>query len=168
MSDSIHIDVAGDRQAGLRFEEFPDALYDDLKAEIDALSNELFGRVQAATPDKTGDLRSKERYRLFTDESRITGYVSVAAADQNEIRKAGALEYGSKGKKTPVASHAMKLDHHWSHKLAAPQSVIVAAYERLPNIAERNFLRGPLNAMRPEIVRRLNELVSRAVQAANT
>ena len=54
--DQIHIDVTGARQAGIRFDEFPDVLKEDLGAEVDSLSKELFARVQAATPDLTGRL----------------------------------------------------------------------------------------------------------------
>jgi hypothetical protein len=43
--DSIKIGLTGDRQAGLRFEEFPDHLYEGLRQEIDALTNELFART---------------------------------------------------------------------------------------------------------------------------
>ena len=34
--DTIKIGLIGDRQAGLRFEEFPDVLYEDLRKAIDS------------------------------------------------------------------------------------------------------------------------------------
>ena len=165
--DDIHIAVTGDRQVGLRFEEFPDALYVALRQEVDALSIELLARIEAATPSRTGKLRSQERLRLFTDENRITGYIDIAGAKgSQDFAKASALEYGAH-KATQVAAHAMKLDHHWSLKLAAPETVLVAAYSRTPDITETAFERGPLDAMAPEIVARLNAVVEKAVVAAN-
>lgn len=165
--DAIRIDVTGVRQVGLRFDEFPDALYDALKDEINTLANELLARVQAATPVKTGRLRSEERVRLFTDPSRISGYVDIAGEKgSQDIPKAVALEYGA-GAATKVRTHAMLLDHHWSLKLAEPQAVIVRAYTRTADIAEVAFERGPLAQMQPEIVARLNAVVAKATAGVN-
>jgi hypothetical protein len=166
--DTIHIDVTGARQVGLRFEEFPDALYAELRGEVDALSAELFAHIEAATPDRTGRLRSEERVRLFTDPNRITGYVDIAGtkAGALEYAKAGALEYGAH-QATQVKAHSMRLDHNWAEKLAAPMTVLVSAYSRTPDIAEHAFERGPLAAMAPEIVSRLNAVVEKAVKEAN-
>lgn len=165
--DSIKIDIAGDRQAGLRFDEFPDVLYEDLRKEIEELSLELLLRVEAATPSRTGLLRSEERLRLFTDKDRITGYIDVKADGQQEHIKAGALEYGAH-KKHKVSSHTMRLDHFWEQKLDAPITVLVDAIpDRTANITEIAFLRGPLEAMRPEIAARLRAVVENAVTKAN-
>lgn len=164
---SIHIELTGDRQAGLRFAEFPSALRDDLRAEIDSISDELFGRIQAQIPGKSGELRSRLTNRLFDKEDRVTAYIAINAQDQSEHRKAAALEYGSRGKKIEIKPHKMRLDHYWSEKLAAPRTVIVEAYSRLPRIAEHKFLRGPLEAMRPQINSRLKAVVEGAVKDAN-
>jgi hypothetical protein len=167
VSDTIKIDVEGDRQVGLRFDEFPDVLYQDLKQEIDALSNELFTRVRAATPVDKGDLLSKERLRLFTDKDRITGYIDVESSEASyDFAKAGALEYGAHGP-AKVASHSMRLDHFWADRLTKPITVAVEAYQRPTNIAEHRFERGPLEDMRPEILSRLNAVVEKAVGEAN-
>jgi len=164
--DTIRIDLAGERQVGLRFEEFPDALYDALRSEIDELTNELFGRVQAATPSRTGKLRSQERARLFTDKNRITGYIDIASDVGQDFAKAAALEYGAH-RRTKVAAHSMKLDHFWNQKLESPINVIAKAHPRTPNIAEVAFERGPLAGMQPQVVARLNAVVERAVGEAN-
>ena len=96
--DLVRIDVTGDRQVGLRFDAFPDALYEDLKTEIDALATELYARIEAATPSRTGLLRSEERVRLFADPNRISGYVDIAGAKgSQDFAKAAALEYGAHG-----------------------------------------------------------------------
>lgn len=165
--DAIRFDVTGVRQVGLRFDEFPDGLYEDLRQEIDALSIELFARVEASTPERTGLLRSEERVRLFTDPNRITGYVDVEGAKgSQDFAKAGALEYGAHSP-TKVSGHSMSLDHYWAHKLAAPETVLVGAYTRTPDIAEVAFERAPLAQMQPEIVARLNAAVEKAVAEAN-
>ena len=164
--DAIRINITGDSQVGVRFEEFPDVLYDELRVEIDALSSELFARIEAATPSKTGELRRNERLRLFTDANRITGYVDIAGKGSQDFAKAGALEYGAH-RKTNVSSHSMKLDHAWSNKLSEPMDVIVDAYDRTPNIAEHAYERGPLAAMRPEIISRINAVVDKAVAGVN-
>lgn len=165
--DSIRIDVTGDRQVGLRFEEFPDVLYEDLREAIDGLSTELFARVSAAMPSLTGDLHSKARRRLFTDKNRITGYVDIAGTKgSQDFAKAVSLEYGAH-KQAKVAAHSMRLDHFWSEKLNKPINVMVAALTRTANIAEHRFERGSLESMRPEVLARLNRVVEGAVAKAN-
>jgi hypothetical protein len=111
--DSVKIDITGDRLVGLRFDEFPTDLHDALLEQIDGLTSELFGRVLARVPTATGNLRSKLRQRVYDDEHRITGRVDIASTDAQDHRKAGALEYGSKGRPVKVGGHGMKLDHFW-------------------------------------------------------
>ena len=169
MTEMIHFDVTGTRQVGLRFDQFPDALHDDLRNTIDTLSKELFARVEAATPSLTGRLRSQERVRLFDDGSRITGYVDIAGEGSgkgSDFAKAAALEYGAH-QSAKVSAHAMKLDHAWANMLAEPITVLVKAFTRKPNIAEHAFERGPLAEMQPEIIERLNAVIAKATQQAN-
>lgn len=165
--DPIHIEVTGDRQVGLRFEEFPDDLYEGLRRKVEAFSNELFARVVASTPELTGLLRSEERVRLFTDPNRITGYVDIAAVKgSQDFAKAAALEWGAHAS-TAVKAHPMRLDHHWDQLLAEPETVLVADYNRTPDIAEHAFERGPLAEMQPEIIAGLNEVVEKSVAEVN-
>lgn len=163
--DSFRVDVTGARDVGVRLDAFPDGLYEDLRNEIDSLAHELEELVIAATPEKTGKLRSEVRMRLFADKSRISGRVDIAASG-TEAAKAGALEYGAH-RATSVRAHQMRLDHAWGEKLAEPITVLVAAYNRTPDVAERAFERGPLAEMQPEILARLNALVEQDVAQAN-
>jgi hypothetical protein len=163
--DAIRINVTGAQQAGVRFEEFPDDLYADLKKEIEALSNDLFVGVEANAPEKTGDLRSRVRRRVFTDKDRITGYVDIQG-DGKDLAKAGALEHGAH-RAHKVDTHRMRLDHFWAVRLAKPVTVIVEAFSRTANLAERAFERRTLEAMRPEVIMRLNAVVERATAKAN-
>jgi hypothetical protein len=166
--DLVKIEVGGERSVGLRFEDFPDQLHDDLRAVIEGVSNELFSRVQAVTPSSTGKLRSQERLRLFDQQERIKGYIDIAGGKgSTDHAKAGALEYGSRGKPVKIAAHRMQLDHFWHKRLNAPITVMVDAYARTPKIAEHAFMRGPLEAMRPAILQRLNAAVENAVAGAN-
>jgi hypothetical protein len=164
----IHIDVKGDHAVGLRFEAFPGQLYDALKDEITSLGQELLARVRAATPSRTGRLRSEERLRIFADPNSIKAQVGINAGKVSggEYAKAGALEYGAH-RATKVKAHRMRLDHHWALKLAAPEMVMLAAFTRTPNIEEHSFERGPLAEMQAEILTRLNAVVDKAVVQAN-
>lgn len=162
----IHTDIKASRSAGiLSLEAFPDALYEDLRIEVDALATELFALVQADTPSLTGKLRSQERLRFFADKNRITGRVDIAGTGP-DAAKAGALEYGAH-RPTQVRAHSMRLDHAWGEAFSAPESVMVAAYTRTPDIEALAFESGPLHEMQPEILARLNAVVEKAATAAN-
>lgn len=163
----VKIDLSGERQAGMRFEKFPSELLADLRAEIDSLTNELRGRVGAAMPRGTGELRDSLDSDVIKKEGRIRGRVIVAVGNSKLHRKAAALEYGSKGKKRPVRQHKMRLGHYWDEKLATPRTVIVKAFQRTPNVKAHKFLRGPMEAMRPTILARLGKVVERAAQEAS-
>lgn len=151
--DSIRINITGDRQVGLLFDEFPDALYEDFRKAIESLTHELFSRVVAATPELTGALRSEERVRIFTDKNSIKGYIDVHGSIA-DIKKAAALEYGAH---KPVHVSAYE----------RPNGAIVKAYTRPNNVIAQAFERGPLAEMQPEIIARLNAVVEQAVAKVN-
>jgi hypothetical protein len=166
--DAIKFNVTGPREVGLRLDEFPNGLYDDLLHEIESLTNEAFARVVAKTPSRTGKLRSEERVRIFADKQRISGRIDVdAPKGSEEFAKAGALEYGAHHARGEISAHAMKLDHAWSQRLGSPIHVMVAAHARPPNIAEVAFERGTLAEMQPEILAGLNEVIAKRVAEAN-
>lgn len=165
--DSVRVDIKGDRRVGVVFEEFPDDLYADLRTEIEALTAELLGLVEAATPDRTGRLRGQEKMRVFADKDHIKGQVFIAGEKgSQDFAKAGALEYGAH-RATKVRAHKMRLDHAWETRLADPITVLVGAYSRTPDIDEHRFERGPLAGMAGEIAARLNAVVEKAVARTN-
>jgi hypothetical protein len=161
----IHVTHTGDREVGIRFEEFPDNLYADLKAEIEGLTAELLGLVVAATPSRTGRLRGEERMVIHADPTHIKGEVTVAG-DAKDLAKAGALEYGAH-RPSRVSAHAMRLDHAWGQAFSAPEMVMVAAFTRTPDIEAFAYESGPLGAMQPEIIAGLNAAIERSVAKAN-
>ena len=165
--DPVRIEIDGDLKVGLRFAEFPNGLRAALKAEINALANEVFGAVQAATPVNTGRLRGQEGVKVFDDANKISGKVFVDDETANDAIKAAALEYGSKGQSIEVMAPKMSLDHVFEKALAAPQMALVAAYSRKPNVAAHSFLRGPLERMQPEIIARLNAVVETATKTVD-
>lgn len=165
----IRFDVTGDRQVGLRFDAFPDGLYQDLLDEITKDTRQLFAAIQALTPRRTGKLAGEERMRVFQSKDRITGQIDIdAPKGSEEFAKAGALEYGAHRARGLLKTHPMKLDHFWSNKLDAPITVMVEAHARPPNVAEVAFERGPLAAMGPEIAARLNAVVEKRVLETNS
>lgn len=170
MADAVRINIAGDRQVGLRFEQFPDQLYDALRDEIDSLAHDLFSSVGARIPERTGRLRSQLRVRVFADKTKISGRVDIAgkgSGKNSDFAKAATLEYGSTGKKANVSAHDMKIDHYWSERLSRPITKMTKAYSRTPKVPEFAFERGALAGMQSEILNRLNAVVENAVQDAN-
>jgi len=163
----IRFDIKNARQVGLRFDQFPPEIYDDLRIAINDLAHQLFALVQSETPDLTGQLRGQEMVRVFTDPKKITGSVAVVTRDKQSAIKAATLEYGSTGKSVKVKSKTMRLDHVFDHVLDEPMEVIVKAYNRTPNVEEFRFERGPLEVMQPIVAARLNAVVAAAVKAAN-
>ena len=170
MAEFLHIEVDNDLRAGLKFEEFPDALREELVAEIDALAHEAFTRERAAIPVRTGKLQGQLRQVTHNDPKRIKGAIYIdgqGSGSGSDFAKAGALEYGSTGRKFDVGARRMKLDHFWEHRLRAPMEVLVKAYSRHSTIMEHRFARGTLEAMAPEILQRLEAVVAKTTKQAS-
>lgn len=170
MSDQIRIDIAGDRQSGLRFEEFPDHLRDALRDEISALTREAFGRYRAQVPVKTGKLQRQVREAVHNDPDKVKGVVYIdgkGSGSGSDFAKAGALEYGSTGKKFDVKAHRMNLSHVFERALAAPMNVLVKASKRHSTIREHRFARGTIESMSSDVLKRLNAVVERTIAQDN-
>lgn len=180
MSDDhvyIRISSDSDLRAGLRFEEFPNQLAEALRDEISAITREAFIRYRSSVPVRTGKLLGQVREAVHYDAAdrhrgpaQIRGVVYIdgkGSGSKSDYAKAGALEYGSTGKKFKVAAHDMSLRHVFEEALAAPTTVLVKAFERHSTIKPHRFARGTINAMAPEVNRRLEAIVTRTVGAAN-
>ena len=164
--DAVHFTATGARKAEVVLEQFPDALYEDLRKEIDALTHEVFAIVQSRTPSKTGRLRSEERVWIWADREKITGRINIdAPKGSEEFAKAGALEYGAHNARGLIKAHSMRLDHAWEQRLDSPITVMVAAHARPPNIAEVSFIRGALAEV--PVAERLNAVVEHRAAGAN-
>lgn len=163
MTDNIGVVITGDRQVAIKFDQFPIALHDPLKATITSLTGALAANIRAAAPDKTGKLRSEIQDTVFDDGAdRIVGFISVSG----DFAKAGALEYGAH-RATRVSAHTAKLDHVWSKRLNAPLTVLIQSYSRRQNVTATRFERGPTQAMSADIAAALEETVNQATQAFN-
>ncbi len=155
---TVSVQTRGVREVTLRFDEFPAQLHQKLEARIGALTETLLSRVQAATPVRTGRLRSELTAREFGDsQNRVAGYVSVYAPGiKGEYAKAATLEYGTdKPRRIPDHSGVF-------HRLGRGQKSIRSRLTRAVHIDPFRYLRGPLEEMRPEITAALEEVVAAA------
>lgn len=164
--ENINVVITGDRAVQEKFDRFPQAAHKRLHDVIESFTERLVGRVRAAAPKRTGKLESEIRELISDKPERIVGLVYIRGQDRNDYAKAGALEYGAHGQ-AKVSAHEMRLDHVFSHALAGPLMVSVAAYSRQMNIAEHRFMRGSIDAMKGEITRALKEAVGETVDEAN-
>ncbi len=148
----------GDREISIRFDTFPARARQKLDDRIRALTATLQERVQAATPFRTGLLRSEITPRVFDDSpTRIAGYVSVYAGDRaKEYPKAATLEYGT-NKPRRIADHGGIF-----RRLGRGQRRIESRLTKSVHIEAFRYLRGPLEEMRPEIEAALDETMTEA------
>lgn len=165
----VHFQITGSVETGLRFEQFPNDLRAALRGEIEALGREAFGQVAARVPRATGRLASQERLSIWEGPEFISARVDFdgAGAESNDHRKAGALEYGSRGKPIPIRAHQRRITTAWGKRLTAPLDRLVEAYERVPHVAARDFVRDVTAKMRGEALDRLEAVASQAVDKAN-
>lgn len=154
------IEIDGDRLVALRFEQFPERARAAIANRLGSITQRLLARVQGTEPSRTGRLRSETQSSVAARGDRISGRVFVDASrgGEGEHGKAGALEYGAHGT-AHVGAHAMQLSHIYN-EMMEPREVLVAAYDRRVNIAERRFLRGPLDEMRSEIIEELRQALA--------
>jgi hypothetical protein len=152
------------RNAAIKFEQFPEAARVRLVEVITGLTAELNSAVHAAAPTKSGKLQSEIQSFVDQTKDRVIGKVKVVAGGNlQELLKAIALEYGAR-QPTEVRAHSQELTTVFGKKVS-PETVMVAAYNRTPNIAAGNYMRGPLAAMQPEIIAALNAAVADAAAA---
>jgi hypothetical protein len=124
----------------VRLESMPKQLQKRLTQTIGRLTNELVHKVEAREPVRTGRLRSLTQAYVDTNQIKmfVRGRVRVLRTRQhNTAAAAGALEYGSTGKKFAVKGYMRRGSH-------------VRGYQRVGGITEMRFLRGPAAAMLPK------------------
>lgn len=164
----LTITESGARQISQRLEDFPAELHQKLAQRISGAIEELHSAVLRAVPHRTGRLASEIVERVFSDAKyRVAGYVSVYTDDpgpapHNEYAKAATLEYGSS------RSRAIRDEEHGVlTRLRGSSRRIKARMSKPVDIAARRYLRGPLDALRPEILAMIEEAVAEAAGAAN-
>jgi len=161
MAENFGLEIKGDQRAILRFEQFPAAAHDRLLTTLRQIEQRLESAVKSAEPMRSGMLYSETGGTVYDHGNRIAAVVGVRAKG-TEAAKAGALEWGAHRGVT-VKAHAMGLDHFWS-RLVSRRIVSVPDYNRIPNIAEVRFLRGPIEAMREEFIAEMRAALDAAVK----
>ncbi len=157
----LGVEIQGDLQIALRFEEFPHRFAVAWERRITALTAQMLARVLGAEPSRTGKLRAETRSFVDVKDDRIRGAVAVVTGgDQSEHGKAGALEYGAHGS-VGVAAHSQNLSHIYD-RMIQPMQVFVDAYSRHVNITERRFERGTLDSMRSQVIEELRAALADA------
>lgn len=88
--------ITGDRQVVARFEQWPKEIHDSLFERIKKLTDELYARVRALAPEKSGALKDEIISKVFDDPEKIKGLVTLEGKlPRSEYIKAAALEYGA-------------------------------------------------------------------------
>jgi len=159
------VNIVGERQASVRFDQFPEQARAALLAKIRELTPKLETEVLALIPIDKGTLRGQVQTFVDDDKNRVSGKVKVVIPGGSaEIGKVMALEYGAH-KSFTVKAHEMRLDHFWGLAVT-PTLVMVAAFARTPNIQAHDFLRGPLAAMSSEILEGFAQALAQAAEAS--
>jgi hypothetical protein len=142
----------------LRLEQLPTVLRQRLKSKIGELTQELLRKVEAREPVRTGRLRRLTH--AYVDENVAKNFVRgrvrvLRTRDHNTAGAAGALEYGSTGKRFAVRGYRSRGGQ-------------VSAYQRRGGIQAQRFLRGPAAIMIPrarlELQRVLQEVARDALK----
>lgn len=142
-----------DTRLRVRLDRIPIELRTRLYQTIGRLTRELLVKVEAREPVRTGRLRRLTE--AYVDDNKIKNFIRgrvrvLRSRDHNTAAAAGALEYGSTGKRFSVGGYRRR-------------GGTVRPYQRVGGIHEMRFLRGPAAAMLPkaraEIRRVLNEVI---------
>ena len=129
-----------DARLRVRLDQLPVKLQKRLEQTIRGLTNELLRKVEAREPVRTGRLRRLTN--AYVDVNKVKMFVRgrvrvVRTRDHNTAAAAGALEYGSTGKRFPVSGYSTRGRR-------------VRGYMRRGGITEMRFLRGPAAIMLPK------------------
>lgn len=139
------IDI-NDTRVVVRLESLPQRLQDRLYVTIKGLTDELLAKVEAREPVRTGRLRSLTQSYVDVNRKKlfVRGRVRVLRTRRhNTAAAAGALEYGSTGKRFPVSGYMRRGERgRFAYR--------VQSYQRVGGVSEMRFLRGPAAAMLPK------------------
>jgi len=160
------VEIRGDNSAGLRFEQFPSLAHERLVQTITDMTEALDGAVRAGAPHgHTGRLAASVRSGVEQSDTRVRGWVSLTG-DANAVRKAAALEYGSRDEPFDVKTYTRTLDQVFG-KLAEPFQQIVDAYKRVGGLDELGFLHTPFDASKQAAIDAMNAAVFGAAAEGN-
>lgn len=128
---------------------------------MEALMTRLEGASQDAAPYRHGTLKSEIHSKVYSDNpDRVAGYVQVyAPSNPKDYAKAATLEYGSDKVRRRFDRSARTL----SALLRQRRQVIGRSGP--VHIDAYRYLRGPFEAMRPEIEAALNEEIAAEIAA---
>ena len=164
MPPFVQTRLRGVNTTSIKFEKFPEQAREALRNYIAGAVAELESMVIGMVPRRTGKLASEIASFVDSHPDRITGRVRLLAETAAEARKAAALEYGSRGASITVKRYSRHVSMAFGH-LVAPFEQIVESYTRTPNIAAGNFLRGPMEALRPGILPGMQAALAEAIAA---
>lgn len=155
--------VSGDRAVEARFAKWPKEIHDTLFERIKKLTDELYGRVRALAPEKSGDLKNEIISKVFDDPEKIKGLVSLEGnLPRSEYIKAAALEYGAH-RSVKVRKYQRTITEAFGRDIS-PTRIDVSAYSRIANIEERMYLRGGLAGVEAEAVTELTAAINERVK----
>ena len=151
----VRIDV-NDTRLKVRLDALPRALQQALETKIRELTTELLHKVEAREPVRTGRLRRLTQ--SFVDVNPVKQYVRgrvrvLRTRDHNTAGAAGALEYGSTGKRYAVRGYTSR-------------GRSVQGYMRRGGITAQRFLRTPAAAMIPKARNELRLLLGQFARDA--
>ncbi len=155
--------VSGDRAIQARFAAWPKEIHDSLLARIQKLTAELYGRVSALTPERSGKLKSEIISEVFDDPEIIKGRVTLARGlSRAEYIKAAALEYGVH-RPVPMRAHRRTITEAFGRDIS-PTEIQVSKHPRDVDLEERFYLRGGLAGMESEAVAELTAAINEQVK----
>lgn len=155
--------VTGDRAISARFAEWPKDIHDSLLARIKKLTAEIYDRVVALAPERTGELRKEIISEVFDDPEYIKGHVTLERGlKQAAYIKAGALEYGVH-KRVPMDAHRRTITEAFGRAIS-PTRILVSKHGRDVDLEERMYLRGGFAGMEAEVVAELTAAINETVK----
>lgn len=163
MSISFDLSSVSSNKVAALFDRFPQQARAELEQAIRGITNELEALVKASEPVRTGQLQSSTIAYVIVEQNKIQGRIKIAGASGAQIfAKAAALEYGAHGS-NKVKAHSRIVTTVFG-RLVDPTTQSIAAFTRTSNIAEHDFLRGPLKSQQGAILDRLRAALDAAAQ----